>query len=68
METKMAVAKSIKEVEKVIQNMTAEEQRRLLQELPYLLKIPADDLCLLRLAESSFDFWDNPEDAVYDSL
>jgi len=65
----MAVAKlSIKKVEKVIKEMSPEEQRRLLLELPSLLKIPVEDLGLLRLAESSFDFWNNPEDAIYDSL
>ncbi|MDI6889111.1 MAG: hypothetical protein QMC78_05440 [Methanocellales archaeon] len=65
----MAVAKlSIKKVEKAIKEMSLEEQRRLLLELPGLLKIPVEDLGLLKLAESSFDFWNNPEDAIYDSL
>lgn len=44
------------------------EQRRFLKRLPYLLKISAADLALLKLAEDSFDFWDNTEDAIYDRL
>ena len=27
-----------------------------------------DDLGWMRLAETSFDFWDNEDDAIYDSL
>ncbi len=27
-----------------------------------------EDISLLKVAESSFGFWDNPEDSIYDSL
>lgn len=28
----------------------------------------AENVAWLRLAESSFDFWDNEEDAIYDDI
>ena len=59
---------SLKEVEQAIQKFPAELQQKLLTELPQLLKISNADMSLLKLAERSFDFWDNPEDSVYDNL
>jgi len=41
---------------------------QLLQALPFHLKISPEDLAWAKVAESSFDFWDNPEDAIYDHL
>jgi predicted DNA-binding antitoxin AbrB/MazE fold protein len=32
------------------------------------LRSLAEDLELLKTSEKSFEFWDNPEDAVYDNL
>ena len=59
---------TLKEVEQAIQKFPAELQQKFLIELPHLLKISLGDLSLLKLAENSFDFWDNPEDSVYDNL
>jgi hypothetical protein len=36
--------------------------------LPQHLKITPDDLAWPRLAEPAFEFWNNPEDAIYDEL
>ena len=32
------------------------------------LRSPAEDVEWLKASEKSFEFWDNPEDAVYDNL
>ncbi len=55
-------------IERAIEQFPPEEQRRLLADLPRLLKISGADLVYLKLAESAFEFWDNPDDAVYDKL
>ena len=55
-------------IEKAIQNAKPEEQRKLLAKLPHLLKLSVDDFVLLKIAEDSFDFWDNADDALYDGL
>ena len=36
--------------------------------LPQRLKIPPNDLVWALLAEPAFEFWNNPEDDVYDQL
>jgi len=59
---------SLNEIEQAIQNLPAELQKKLLIELPALLKISLEDFSLLKLAEGSFDFWNNPEDSIYDDL
>jgi len=59
---------SLQEIEHAIEQFPPEEQRQLLAELPHLLKISFVDLASLRLAEPSFEFWNNPDDAVYDTL
>lgn len=58
----------LEKVEKEISHLAPEEQRKLLLDLPRLLKISLDDILLLKVAEKSFDFWDNPEDSIYDNL
>ncbi|MBI5873643.1 MAG: hypothetical protein HZB36_05820 [Candidatus Omnitrophica bacterium] len=58
----------LENVEKKVSRLGVEEQRRFLCDLPRLLKIPLDDLLLLKAAEKSFDFWNNPEDKIYDRL
>lgn len=55
-------------VERAIREFAPEQQRRLLLKLPKLLKLAPDELELLKLAETSFKFWNNSADAVYDSL
>ncbi len=59
---------SLKDIEEAVRELTPAEQAKLLSELPSLLHTPRDDKDLLKIAESSFEFWDNPEDAVYDDL
>ncbi|MBU1367347.1 MAG: hypothetical protein KJ711_06000 [Candidatus Omnitrophica bacterium] len=58
----------LEKVEREICELKIEEQRKLLCDLPRLLRIPLDDILLLKAAENSFDFWNNPEDSIYDSL
>jgi hypothetical protein len=56
------------EISEAIGKLDAKEQVKLLQILPQHLKISPDDLAWARLAEPAFEFWDNPEDAIYDQL
>ncbi len=59
---------SLKDVEIAMEQLDQQEQQRLLSKLLSLLKISIEDLALLKIAEPSFDFWDNTEDSVYDNL
>lgn len=59
---------TVAEINEAIEKLDVPEQIRLLQDLPQHLKIHADDFAWPKLAESSFSFWDNPEDAIYDQL
>ena len=59
---------SLQDVERAIEQFPPEEQQRLLAELPRLLKLSGVDFVALKLAESSFQFWENPDDDVYDTL
>ena len=55
-------------IRKAIQNAKPEEQRQLLAQLPRLLKLDAADFAWLKIAEDSFNFWNNADDALYDAL
>jgi hypothetical protein len=59
---------SLQDVEQAIEQFPPDEQQRLVAELPRLLKISGIDLASLKLAEPSFQFWENPDDAIYDTL
>jgi hypothetical protein len=59
---------TVAEITRAIDELDARSQVRLLEQLPSHLKIKLEDLAWLRAAESSFDFWDNPDDAIYDDL
>ncbi len=59
---------SLREVERAIEQFGPDEQRRLLAALPHLLKISVIDLAHLKVAEPSFQFWENPDDTIYDTL
>lgn len=59
---------SLQDIESAIKNLSPEEQRELLSTLWKLLNLSAEDVALLKTAESAFTFWDNPEDAIYDTL
>ena len=56
------------EISEAIEKLGVKEQIELLEVLPEHLKISPDDLAWSRLAEPAFEFWDNPEDAIYDKL
>ena len=58
----------LQKVEQEISHLEKDKQKKLLENLPRLLKISLDDLLVLKVAENSFDFWNNPEDSIYDNL
>jgi len=64
----MATRLPLEKIEEAVQKSPPEEQRRFLTNLPHLLHISPSDWMLLKLAEESFDFWNNPDDIVYDRL
>ena len=57
---------SLNEIEEAISSANPEVQKQLLSDLPHLLKLDFSDLALLKVAEKAFDFWNNPDDAIYD--
>ena len=59
---------SLQDVEDAIEQFLPEDQQKLLAELPHLLKLSGADLVYLKLAQPSFAFWENPDDAIYDAL
>jgi len=59
---------SLDHIEKAILEASPKEQQKLLNDLPRLLRIPAAQLGLLKVAENSFKFWDNPDDSCYDAI
>jgi hypothetical protein len=62
------VTKRVEKIFQDIKTLSEEEQRELLRLLPKALDVTPEDLLWARLAESSFSFWDNPEDEIYDEL
>lgn len=64
----MSATLTLEKIEKAIQKAEPEEQRQLLVKLPHLLKISFSDLVFLKLSERSFDFWNNTDDEIYDSI
>ena len=59
---------SLEQIERAIKQLDEADQQKLLRDLPNLLKINAESFWWLKIAEPSFAFWDNEEDAVYDHL
>ena len=59
---------TVRQINEGIEHLDVREQIRLLQDLPAHLKIQPDDVAWLNAAESAFEFWNNPEDAIYDKL
>ena len=59
---------TIQEIGDAIEKLDVHDQVRLLRELPAHLKIQADEVAWLKAAEPAFEFWNNPEDAIYDQL
>jgi hypothetical protein len=59
---------TIQEISEAIEQLDVPDQVRLLHQLPAHLKIQLDDVAWLKAAEPAFDFWNNPDDAIYDQL
>ena len=59
---------TVLEINAAIEKLGVDEQIRLLETLPEHLKISPDALAWSRLAEPAFEFWNNSEDAIYDTL
>ena len=59
---------TVADIERSIEHLDVKQQVELLRELPKHLKISFEDVSWLQLAETSFNFWDNAEDAIYDQL
>jgi hypothetical protein len=62
------MAKRIDKIFDEIKNLSEDEQKEFLSLLPKALNLSPEDLLWARLAESAFDFWDNPDDQIYDDL
>ena len=59
---------TVGQINEAIEHLDVREQIRLLQDLPAHLKIQPNDVAWLKAAEPAFEFWNNPEDAIYDEL
>jgi len=59
---------TLKTLEKAVQKLKPEEQRKFLRDLPALIRLSKEDFARLKAAEKTFSFWNNPEDAIYDNL
>ena len=59
---------TLKTLEKGIRELKPEEQRKFLRDLPALIRLRKEDMARLKIAETSFAFWNNPQDSIYDSL
>jgi hypothetical protein len=62
------MAKRVEKIFEDIKTLSKEEQKEFLRLLPQALDVAPEELLWARLAESSFNFWDNSEDQVYDEL
>ena len=59
---------TVREITDAIERLDVKSQFQLLGDLPRHLKISPDDIAWSRLAEPAFEFWNNPDDAIYDEL
>jgi hypothetical protein len=59
---------TIQEISDAIEQLDVRAQMQLLRDLPTHLKIQPDDIAWLKATEPAFEFWNNPEDAIYDQL
>jgi hypothetical protein len=59
---------TVAEINEAIEKLDLKQPVELPRTLPQHLKISPEDCAWAQLAESAFEFWDNPDDAVYDSL
>ena len=59
---------SVKDVVEAINMLSSDERAELVSVLPAILRLTPDDYGWLQVAERSFAFWDNDDDAIYDNL
>lgn len=59
---------TVQEIGEAIEHLNVRDQIRLLHDLPARLKIQPDDVGWLKAAEPTFEFWNYPEDAIYDEV
>ena len=67
----MQLRLNVDQVSAAIVLLNQTEKKKLKQRLPLLMGIDQDeseDLGWLRLAESAFEFWDDPAEDIYDDL
>lgn len=62
------MAKRVERIFREMKNLSEAEKQEFLTLLPKALRVDPEDLLWARLAESSFSFWDNPEDQIYDEI
>ena len=66
--TLSSLSPRVRQAVRIIQEFKIQERDQFLHLLPTLLNISLEDYGWLKMAEPSFEFWDNEEDAVYDQL
>ncbi len=59
---------SLQEIETAIKSLDKSEQQQLFKDLPKLIELDRESIGWLKVAEPSFEFWNNPDDAVDDNL
>ena len=59
---------SVREVVEAIGHMDDGERAELISALPAVFRLSPDDFGWLKAAQPSFEFWDNDDDAIYDTL
>jgi len=59
---------TVQEIGEAIEHLNVRDQIRLLDDLLVHLKIQRDDVGWLKATEPTFEFGNNPEDAIYDQL
>ena len=67
----MQLRLNVEQVSAAIMLLNQTEKRKLKQRLPLLMGIDQDELedfGWLRLAESAFEFWDDPAEDIYGDL
>ncbi len=59
---------SLDEIENEIRKLDRPLQQRLLKDIVHMLGLDEESFALLKVSEQSFEFWNNPEDSIYDNL
>ena len=60
--------RTVEEISEAIDKLDSKEQTELLQALLRRFLLSVNDLAWSKLAEQYFEFWNNPDDAIYDQL